>query len=397
MSCSPLASINIVDANGVSEIISNDERLKQYEKVDFLVPQPYKKVLRVYKRDAQGNIASCITTYHPNGELKQYLEIINGRAFGEYGIWYENGVRKVQARVIGGPADLYDNVERAWLFDGCCSAYSQEGVLEAEIPYAKGKREGIANYYHKNGAIWKQICLRSDRIEGEYIVYFDNGMLFEQAQFCNGKKEGPAMRFWGSGAKASEECFEDDRLIEGRYYSAHGELISEVIAGSGFKAIFGKECVIEFQEYRAGLQDGKVQLLDKKGNVTRSYGCKEGLKHGEEVEYDPLTRQPKLSINWVYGKIQGLTKSWYANGVQESQREMAANKKMGILTAWYQDGSLMLIENYDQDKLLKGEYYKHGDSVPISSVIAGDGIATLYDANGIFIRKVTYSNGKPEE
>lgn len=395
--CSPLASINIVDPNGISETISNEERLKQYDGVNFLCPQPYKKVVRVYKRNELGNIIACITTYHPNGELKQYLEVLNGRAYGEYGAWYENGVRKVQARVIGGPGDLSEGIEKCWLFDGCCYAYSEDGKIEAEIPYCKGKREGVALYYHKNGSLWKEICLSNDQMEGFYTVYFDDGTLFERMEYVNGKKEGPSNRYWLGGATAADEFYEENRLMEGHYYSMQGSLVAEINCGNGFKAIFSKDCLLELHEYRAGVQEGIVQVLGKNGKVVRTYGIKDGVKHGEEIEYDPTTKKPKLSINWVRGKIQGLCKTWYPNGTQESQREMADNKKMGILTAWYLDGTLMMIENYDQDKLVKGEYYKLGQNSPVSSVLDGNGEVTLFDSSGIYLRKIKYQAGKPEE
>lgn len=396
MTCSPLASINIIDSNGISETISNEERLRQYDNVDFLCPQPYKKVLRVYKRNELGNIQACITAYHPNGELKQYLEVINGRAFGEYGAWYESGVRKIQARVIGGPGDLYEGIEKSWLFDGCCYAYSEDGMIEAEIPYCKGKREGVAFYYHKNGSLWKEIGLCNDQIEGFYTVYFDDGSLFERTEYIDGKREGPSNKYWFGGATAAQEFYEENRLIEGRYYSKQGCLVAEINCGNGFKAIFGKESVLEFHEYRAGVQEGIVQVLNKNGKIIRTYAIKESLKHGEEIEYDPATKKPKLSISWMQGKIQGIAKTWYPNGSQESQREMVDNKKMGILTAWYMDGTLMLIENYDQDKLVKGEYYRQGHTFPVSTVANGDGEATLFDGNGLFLRKIKYNKGIPE-
>jgi antitoxin component YwqK of YwqJK toxin-antitoxin module len=75
---------------------------------------------------------------------------------------------------------------------------------------------------------------------------------------------------------------------------------------------------------------------------------------------------------------------------------MANNKKMGLLTAWYNDGSLMLIEHYDQDKLVKGEYFEKGNSFPVSTISEGTGTAALYDAEGRFTGKVSYHQGRPE-
>ncbi len=75
---------------------------------------------------------------------------------------------------------------------------------------------------------------------------------------------------------------------------------------------------------------------------------------------------------------------------------MTGNKKNGILTSWYSDGNMMLIEEYDHDKLVKGEYYKKGDRFPASTVLDGKGTGTFFDSEGIFLRKVSYRNGRPE-
>ena len=98
---------------------------------------------------------------------------------------------------------------------------------------------------------------------------------------------------------------------------------------------------------------------------------------------------------WVEGRIQGLVKTWYPNGTSESQREMSRNAKNGLLTAWYFDGSVMMIEQYDRDKLLKGEYFERGEKIPVSQVMNGKGIATIHDSKGTFLRRITYNNGKP--
>jgi hypothetical protein len=60
----PLVAIQIQDRNGFTETISNPERLENYYSIDFLGSQPFKKVLRVYKKDGKNH--SIITTYHPN-------------------------------------------------------------------------------------------------------------------------------------------------------------------------------------------------------------------------------------------------------------------------------------------------------------------------------------------
>ena len=75
---------------------------------------------------------------------------------------------------------------------------------------------------------------------------------------------------------------------------------------------------------------------------------------------------------------------------------MSNNKKNGHSTAWYRDGSLMMIEEYEQDKLVRGEYYGRGEKFPVSMVVDGKGIVTRFDADGTFIQRVTYKLGKPQ-
>jgi antitoxin component YwqK of YwqJK toxin-antitoxin module len=88
--------------------------------------------------------------------------------------------------------------------------------------------------------------------------------------------------------------------------------------------------------------------------------------------------------------------TWYENGKMESQREMSANAKKGMAFAWYEQGDLMLMEEYDENTLVKGSYFKKGHKEPITTVEKGDGFATLYDSAGHFLKKIEYEKGKPK-
>lgn len=396
-----LASVNIIDRNGLSETINNPERLEKYACVDFLQPQPFKKVLRIYMRDAQGNIPACITSYHPNGYPKQYLEVINSRACGAYKEWHPNGIQKLETLIIEGNADLVDGCEKTWIFDGCSQVWDENGNLEATIPYVKGNLEGVSTYYHNNGSIWKTIPYHKSKVEGTITIQCSDGALLQTSNYCNGAKNGETKRYWSLDQLAAEECYCEGLLQSSRYYNRKGECVASIENGNGTRAVFGKEDVREIQEYHYGTLEGEIKVFDQYGRITNLYHVKNGCKHGEELcFYDAVrlkkTLDPKLSINWYEGKVQGIAKTWYKNGVQESQREMSNNKKNGHSTAWYHDGSLMMIEEYEQDKLIRGEYYSKGERFPISTVNEGNGIATLYDGDGNFINKIEYYHSKPQ-
>jgi antitoxin component YwqK of YwqJK toxin-antitoxin module len=399
--CPVLTTINLVDRNGMQETISSKDRIKQYQTVDYLSPQPYQKVLRVYSRDAKGDISAIITSYHANGQVKQCLDIVNNRAYGKYREWYANGCLKIEANVIGGNPDLNPGSEKTWLFDGQTYAWNDQGQLEAEIPYARGQLEGLSIYYRPSGLVWKKEPYCANKLEGTFQIFYESGNLLQETQFIQGVKCGSSYRYWDNGELCADEEFVDGLLMEADYFNpCSDEPIADIRRGTGWRAVFGKESLIELHEYRQGKPEGEVRLFGKNGQIARIYHVKDGAKNGEDIIYREQSAQggapqPKLSMAWVNGIIQGTVKTWYENGRLESQREMSDNLKNGMLTAWYPDGSVMMIEEYDHDKLVKGEYFRITEKFPVSTIGGGKGIATIFDIDGTFIRKITYLNGKP--
>lgn len=398
----PLTSVHIVDRNGFSETISNKERLNQFQNTNFLSSQPYQKVLRIFARDSAGNIRSVVTTYHENGNPKQFLEILNARANGNYCEWHENGKMSVMSRVISGTPDLTPQAEKTWGFDGSSYAWDEEEHPVAEIQYSQGSLEGITTYFHPNGQIWKRIPYEKNQVEGVVEIYKCTGEELQHTAYCQGERHGQSLRYWGCGQLASQEEFYRGKLENGQYFDIEGTLISEVKNGTGFRAIFGKDRIHELQEFIDGNLEGEVKVFNNEGCLKRIYHVKNDIKHGEEVEYyerfftSSVPPQPKLSFYWYEGKIQGIVKTWYPSGVLESQKEMAKNTKNGVLTAWYRDGNLMMMEEYDHDQLLRGDYFKKEERTPVTQIIDGKGTATIFDADGHFVQRIPYVNGKPQ-
>ncbi len=55
----------------------------------------------------------------------------------------------------------------------------------------------------------------------------------------------------------------------------------------------------------------------------------------------------------------------------------------------------MLSEEYENDLLVSGTYYKKGDTKPVSRVSDKKGIVSLYDPDGYFLKKIPYEKGIP--
>ncbi|MCH9632181.1 MAG: hypothetical protein S4CHLAM6_05110 [Chlamydiae bacterium] len=399
-SCGPsnhqkLTKVLLTNQKGFTETITNRDRLKSFENEQDLSAQPYKKVVRVYKKDPTAK--SLISTYHPNGQLHQVLKCQDGQAYGAYKEWHSNGVLKISSFVIKGIPDIDASGQNSWVFEGESLAYDEKGCPLATFNYKNGSLEGEAVQFHPNGQIKQKTPYLLNKIHGTQSTFSEEGALLEKTHFMNGLKEGTSQKYWEKNRICSEEYFEKDLLIRGTYFNPLGKLLGQVKKGFGLCATFHEDKSFELREYQNGVEKGSVQVFDSKERMVNSYSQIDGQKTGQETLINSASGKPTLSIDWVDGKIHGVVRTWYANGQLESQREMSLNKKQGISTAWYPDGSLMLVEEYDAGEVTKGKYYKKGSRTPLSTITQGQGVATLFDNNGIFTRKIEYFGGKPVE
>jgi antitoxin component YwqK of YwqJK toxin-antitoxin module len=392
-----LICIQIDDRNGLSETISSKKRLQNYQEVDFLSSQPYNQVTRIYKKGASDKKISKITSYHENGEISQYLEVVNARAFGKYKKWHFNGNLAIDAKVIGGPPSFSYSEPKKWIFDGLCKAFDENGNLISTFTYNKGNLEGKTFYYYPSGKVKKIEPYLKNRIEGVVLEYDEEGNVTANTNYLNGLKHGEAKVFLKDNYSFFEK-YKEGLLLEAEYLDRYGKGVSKILDGNGEKAFFENGSLKKLVEYKEGKIEGKTKVFEN-GKLLRGYGMKKGKKHGEEVEYYPLKNEnvKKMSINWVDGVIQGSVKTWYPNSKLQSQREIFQNKKNGIASAFYKNGEVMLIEEYESDRLIEGSYYKKGDNYPVSKVLDGNGKATIYDEDGIFLKSIKYVKGVPRE
>lgn len=392
-----LVSVHLEDLDS-SEIISDESRLRQLHKKNFLKPQTYKQVIRTFK-DADG-LFSIYTRYHANGNIAEYQKIINGVAKGNYFSWHPNGQLQIRACVIGGNALSGFDSKAQWLFDGVTEAYNDEGLLIAEIRYNKGVLEGSSDYFYDNGNKKALKHFYNNRLHGSKTTFYENGACKKKAHYTHGKKDGEASTYCIKGCSQLEEFYANGSLQRGRYFTPcehidpkySRELASTICGGVGKKTIFAKNIKKEFF-YKDGRQAGSCNIYD--GNLLiNSYCTKKGKKHGTELIFYPSGKQ-QTEIPWKAGVITGTVKTWYDEGALESKKEYAENFLHGESYGWYADGSLMFIETYNKGKLVTGSYYRKGDTTPVSTISDGSGIATLFDQDGTLLRSIKYRRGMP--
>lgn len=392
-----LTSIQLIDRNEISETISSDQRLKLMEQNDFFSPQPYKKVTRTYKKNTFGKTPGHITTYHPNGQLYQSLETLDGRAYGRYREYFPSGNLHLDACIIEGVGDTSQPAQDDWLFDGQSCAWDDEGHLIAEIPYVKGYLDGIALYYMPNGKVHRSASYSQGNLHGTTSLYDGEGQLIGSETYLNGEAHGRHHFVGNTSEPANRQQYDHGKLMEATYFDLDGHIVAQVRNGNGQKALFKRGKLRSTINHQNGLPEGEVKIFRPDGSLESIHTLVDGKKHGEEWLYFDTPDKPKMLINWYGDEIHGTVKTWYLDGSVQNEREMSHNKRHGHSFAWYADGSLMLIENYDQGKLIKGSYLKRGVKEAISTVTDGNGTATLHDASGIHLQSIIYKQGHPVE
>ena len=401
-SSTKLVNAQVYDRSGGSEMISTPEKLKRIAKLDLLKPQPYQKVIQVYERDAKGKSSGVVVTYHENGLPWQYLETAGGRAHGKYKEWFSSGNIRMEAIVIEGKADVSEEAQISWIFDGSSKVWDNLGNILAEIKYSKGDLTDQSIYYYPDGSIAKIIPYVADKIHGRIVQYSPEGEEIGFTEYVDGVKDGEVIFKGTKLLPERQESYSKGLLLQGKYWDLAGKCIREITSGNGYKPVYSEGLLTAEYEYRNGRAEGEVRMYLPNGQLINVSTEIEGLKEGEEWCYfEELDKngdlRPKLYLNWKEDQIHGIVRSWYPNGNLESEREMAQNKKHGIFLSWYEEGSLMLVEHYENDVLKDGKYLKKGDDVPISRVIEGSGVATIYDSQGCFVRKIEYRKGQPIE
>jgi len=393
----PLARIHVIDHHGLSETITNKERIKEFSSRNFFASQPYKKVLRIFAKDKQGSSKSILTSYYANGNIQQYLECLNGRAKGLYLEWHSNGSLKLEAHVLSGQADIDETAQNTWAFHGNCYAWNEDGDPLARFPYQHGLLEGTTETFYPTGEVKNKSHYKKGQLHGEEQSFYQSGSSQEITSYFQGNRHGTSKTFYDDRSIASQEEYQDNKLITGNYFQKDQTLISQVSNGTGTRSIFKNETLVMQQEIHEGQPLGWVTIFTPDGNIEKKYEInKEGEKHGTELQYYPNSSQVKISIKWLNDAIYGTIKTWYPDGTLESQKEMKHNTKQGIAMAWYPDGHLMLVEEYENNKLIRGKYHKQGEQIPISTIEKGSGIATLFDATGALVRKIPYLEGQPQ-
>lgn len=194
---------------------------------------------------------------------------------------------------------------------------------------------------------------------GRILVLFPNGLPMRLESRKNIKLNGESKTWYPDGQIQSEEVFADDKLMEGRYFSADGSLLSSVANGRG-------KC-IEFD-----ISDG-----GKAAKPVNEADYVDGVRDGTETRYrDFATKKIQSETQYRAGKKNGVERSWMENGQLNYSVNYSNGQEDGEAVYWYGNGN---VQSRSQ--------YKNGHTV---------GTNSRYAENGQMIEEIV-RNGETRE
>ena len=232
---------------------------------------------------------------HPNGELKESLEVKKGKPHGAYREYFEDGSIR--------DAVFY----KAGKISG---DFWPSGQLKRKE--SKKGNNKIIEWFYPSGAIQKRYVKDKDGYAAEPIrLFHENGQLAEELNTVKGENRGPWLKFFDDGTpELQAEYAADEKLI---VHNAWNEKRQQVVKdGTGI-----------FRDYPAHI-DWEYDVFFENG-WPRESELKGGIPHGKVATY---FRDVLWSIDhYVHGKRDGESTTYWDNGRVRSVTKFVKGKE----------------------------------------------------------------------
>ena len=294
--------------------------------------------------------------------------------------------------------------------------------------YKDGKRDGIFKEYDSNGRVVKKEEYRNDiliqtvQVEQEkYDVkrsFYPDGSVKSIGTYKKGLPEGVFREYDAKGNLTdTAKVFSEGRLLrqgklddQGREqglwkeFFEDGNLRSEGNYKDGkregrWSYYFNNRQEEQVGEYSKGKPTGEWKKFFADGKLQRKEFYENGKENGIMTEYAPDSPEASGQViaegNYVDGKKEGIWK--FNNNKYIAEGKFAEDKEEGAWKQFYTDGKLAFEgdfvegqENgehkyfYEDGKLKESRIYRLG---------LREGVWKKFDAAGILIIEITYSNG----
>ena len=364
----------------------------------------------------------------PNGKVASEGNLENGKPNGFWKNFYENGTLKSEGNRKNFQLDstwkFYNNksilVTSIDYQNGLKNGYKKtfdpdSGSLLIEEHFIQDQKEGFTVYY-KNGKVWKDVPFLKGKENGigrEYdkqgtiitLTTFKNSFLIREERInrtdASGKKQGNWKTFFSSGSVKLESRYTNDKL-DGylKEYNSKGDLIrtekwvdgvlqknaAELVKLDVRRDFFENGKVKSSGTYKQGVPEGVTRLYAEDGSLVGSKMYKSGALIGEGI-YDER------------GNQQGNWKEYYSTGELRAEGKYENGKRIAPWKFYHQNGKLEQAGSYVKGGKPDGDwkwYYESGNVLREEHFERGksEGEMREYNDSGKVITKGNFLDGE---
>ena len=382
-----------------------------------------------YAQNPTGGVAST-KYYYPSGALLSEGFLINGKPDGYWKTYNENGSIKSEGLRKNFLLDstwvfydaqgkrLYEYVYREGKKNGIKKTYNheKEGVASEEIyendvkqgmsqyyrdekkikeiPFVKGKEEGIAREFDKEGQIItitqykngfvvsEEKINRYDKFgnkQGLWKTFYPNGSIHTECRYLDNKEDGYFKEFGLDGNILKTEKYDMGILKKN---------VAELVKLDVRNEYYENGKLKSSGTFKDGYAEGITRYYSEEGKIVNSKIFKDGELFGEGI-YDEK------------GYQQGRWKEYYASGELKGEGEYIDGRRIGDWIFYHQNGKIE-----QKGKFLKGAkpsglwvwFYESGNMLRQENFTNGleNGMLIEYNDSGRVTTKGEFVDGEKE-
>jgi antitoxin component YwqK of YwqJK toxin-antitoxin module len=154
----------------------------------------YAQTFQVFKgdtincRDASKKQQGVWRKYYKNDTLASEMFYKNGRHYGTFRTFSENGKLQTEVKYRPGYMEIGDG-----------KIFYEDGTVKAKGKYVNKQKDSTWSYYDEQGKLSSTEFFVKGNKEGISKVYFPDGKIAEESIFKNGKKNGPSKQYYPDG------------------------------------------------------------------------------------------------------------------------------------------------------------------------------------------------------
>lgn len=237
--------------------------------------------------------------------------------------------------VDGAASEISDMDSKHTIAEEVLEDINVEEFLESSKPPIEN---GIYEVKNDLGKTVQKLCYEHGKLNGEGQVFDENGNPIQTVSYVNGKKEGPLKIYGSQGQLLSIIPYQNDQR-----------------SGTGVFYVLGaKTAEMSFQH---DALEGPSVFYHSNGSIAAVLNYKNNMLQGRMECFDMQQCLVRSSF-YKGGKLQGESITYYPGGIKIFEKGLFdQDKPIGKHWKFYEDQHVQSLQEYDQGKLVKDQYY----------------------------------------